>query len=362
MNSNQDRKTKAELQQELNQLRQELADTKRELHLKEAETKKMRRKVEEAKTDLKNLKTTCEDFREKQGALQAEVDQLRQTNVSLEEEKETLEKMMQEEEENASRRLAESNRSQRELERQQQHLKKENEELEKKLAEYEEKVSLTAHQEIMPEQISAAKSSFHINLYPRQGEFQGQIIHPLTQDKKVFSGLDKGAIVAFMSNHLPEMRENGEPLLQPTADVTPAASKAPQLGKPATTVETAQTQRFGELKTVPVGADQPTAFIPHEQPYAVILTLDLTDLALPKGAKVNQHVTVFARRLGSRDCQKIGEVNNLTEWTEKKEIRLDGVPLPPGQYKLQADVRFGLPDGGTLPRGNFIEGDVVHVL
>ncbi len=104
------------------------------------------------------------------------------------------------------------------------------ESLQEKLAEYEseqaqieqaqEEEMIEESKETVSEDIPASKATFRIDLYPRQGHYQGKIEHPLTRDKQVFSGLDKEVILEFISKHLPQPEEE-EKLISQTLELSP---------------------------------------------------------------------------------------------------------------------------------------------
>ena len=108
------------------------------------------------------------------------------------------------------------------------------ENLQEKLAEYESELAQTEQaqeeevieesEETASEDISASKATFRIDLYPRQGHYQGKIEHPLTRDKQVLSGLDQKVIAEFISKHLPQPEE--EEKLSSQAPESPPVEKS----------------------------------------------------------------------------------------------------------------------------------------
>jgi hypothetical protein len=231
-------------------------------------------------------------------------------------------------------------------------LKEETETLKKQLAD---------QNHITHEEISAAKSTFHINVYPRQGKFQCKIVHPLTKDKQVFPGLDSNAILNFISSHLPKTADSGEDLVQSYTQQPHTAA-----GFPGETVETAERRwRLIELQAVTIDTGAPIVVLQHNQPYAVDLTIDFKEIRLPKGTKANHKVAVFAKQLGGHERYIIAEEEDVIELDEIKHITIEGMTLQPGQYKMHADMTLNIQNLGfaeEIDEIDFFEGRVLRVI
>lgn len=305
-NVNQNPKTKEMLQEELSKTQKNLIQSRNEM-------KKVRKKLNEANSELNKLKEALQDSKKQQEESNQKITDLRQTKLRLQEEKETLEKQ-----------LADQN-------------------------------SFTH------EEISAAKSTFHINIYPRQGQFQCKIVHPLTKDKEVFTGLDSNVILNFISSHLPKTTDNDEDLFQ--SDTQQFYTTA---GLPGASSEIAERRwRLIELETKTIDTGAPIVVLHHKQPYAIDLTIDFKNLKFPKGTTTNHEVAVFAKRLGSSERYLIAEAEDVIELTETKHIKMKGKALQPGRYKMHADVTLDLQGFGLtseIDEIGFFEGRVIRVI
>jgi hypothetical protein len=182
-------KTKAQLELELTRAQAQLKN-------QETELAACKKELREAQATVKNL----QQFRE----AAEDVGKMER----LEQENEVLGKQIQEAEDQAAHHVAEADMKLRKSEQQIQELKKEIKALQEKIADYEKQSPIEKEpREEIEEDLAASKATFIIHLYPRQGNYHGKIGHPLTRDKSVLSGLNKDAIFAFISKHLPQQEE-----------------------------------------------------------------------------------------------------------------------------------------------------------
>lgn len=240
------------------------------------------------------------------------------------------------------------------LEEEQQNSDKRIIELEKTNADLDEKIADLQHaEETIPEDFSAGRAAFRIELYPRQGHYHGKIEHPLTKDKRGFSGLDNESIIAFISKHLPQEEE--EPIEAPPSTL-PAVAAA----KIEATDQTKSTQ-IREFKIIPTGAWRPTAVIPHDSPFHVQLTLDPSELMKEQDNALNYNLSIYAKRLEGGFRQTIGEVKGEIKTSTPIKAKIASAPLPSGTYRFEAVGTMNEKEK-KLPIDVFRESSFINIL
>ena len=202
-------------------------------------------------------------------------------------------------------------------------------ELDKRNADLNEKISdLQPTEETISEDFSVGRAAFRIELYPRQGHYHGKIEHPLTKDKKVFSGLDNESIIAFISKHLPQKEQEpieAQPAILPKAAVAEAI-----------TADQKEHKQIRNLNIIPSGAWRSTGVIPHDSPFHVQLTVDPSELMKQKDTALNYKLSVYAKRLGGGFRQTIGEVEGEIKTSALFKTKIASAPLPSGTYRFEA--------------------------
>ena len=197
--------------------------------------------------------------------------------------------------------------------------------------------TLTYSAETLAEEISASKATFRLDLYPRQGHYQGRIEHLLTQDKKPFSGLDQEAIMDFISSHLPHIEEFEPPVVPP----------------PTEQAELSQT-------SIRLTLTVPNQVVPHDQSFQIQLTLDLTTVA-PRDLPLGYQVAIYAKCLEGGTRQILDQFEDTI--TSAKVVALDmNVKVPqPGTYRLEVVLTTRLPEGTPAPYTAFVEDGFLQI-
>jgi hypothetical protein len=92
-----------------------------------------------------------------------------------------------------------------------------------------------------------------------------------------------------------------------------------------------------------------THLLPHGQPFDILLELDLAGLTAEGTGwdSVPYNVIVYARQLGSPDQQIVSTATDLLDLHNGKQIRLNALGLPPGFYRIIADLHLDLPGSGA---------------
>ena len=227
-------------------------------------------------------------------------------------------------------------------------------ELEKINARLEKKIVDLQHtEETIPEAFSVGRAAFRIELYPRQGHYQGKIEHLLTKDKKVFSGLDNETIISFISRHLPQREEE---IIEPVPS-EPLAGEVPHV---ETTGHT-DTLHIRELNIIPTGAWRPSGVVPTDSPFHVQLTLDPSNIITEQAAALNYKVSIYAKRLEGGLRQIIGEAKGKIKTANPFKTKVAATALPPGTYRFEAIGKFNQKEKPT-PVDVFGESSLISIL
>ncbi|MGD8461631.1 MAG: hypothetical protein PVH27_14845, partial [Desulfobacterales bacterium] len=208
--------------------------------------------------------------------------------------------------------------------------------------------------------ILSQKSSYRIDLYRYQGQYQGKIEHILTKDKKAFTDLDGSAIIEFMSRYLPQVEHKVEKTEPHVAQSIP----------PGETVEdfidaehiSGPLQLLSDLRIIPVGADTPTTTLSQTQIFEVHVNVDLTDVIIPEDESIEKTLTIYAKRLGGPH-EIIGLTRSIPISSGKRTFKMIGKSLSVGAYRLEAFLTFNRPPGvsASLPNSSFLKGSILNV-
>jgi hypothetical protein len=131
-----------------------------------------------------------------------------------------------------------------------QSLENEARKLNKKISELEEEISAEENEKLRSaEKIAAPRTAFRIDLYQRQGDYHGRIIHLLTKNETRFKGVDEAAISAFITKHISLKPEEGKrDLASLPADKSERLTKK-EISPPSAIAETQdRAEVFEEIK------------------------------------------------------------------------------------------------------------------
>ena len=331
------RKTKAQLIEELEQVSNLLSE--KEEMLEEAqellstvgptsdESGKLKEELEETKAKLEEADAFAEDMTSRAEQLEKEVESLHAQIGDLKKQ------AIDEDEINALNKEFEKSEKLRKA------LKEEKENLEDKLNDLLKKQpAQEANSEIEVQPIESSKSTFLIEIYPRNGGYSGRIQHALTKNQKTFKGLDKEAIYQFIHAHRPQDDDALPERMQATS-----AS-----GKPLASIVkgSAHIHSFA-LKT---RGNAPGKQMPASTPFRAEMTLDLHELASNfSGKSLDYDIQIYARQLGKRRKDLVAETKTTAPWAESLAGKVDQISLPAGNYQLITIATFQTTEGSTVP-------------
>jgi len=123
-----------------------------------------------------------------------------------------------------------------------------------------------------------------------------------------------------------------------------ATTVAPPASAPTkpTPPEREQQVKLHELTIVPFGEDKPRSFVPRGKPFDLRLQLELKHGTTYGARPLSYTATVYAKRLGGGTAEKVGLARG-TFTSAEPIIRVAGLQLPAGLYRLSADISLQLP-------------------
>lgn len=123
--------------------------------------------------------------------------------------------------------------------------------------------------------------------------------------------------------------------IEPAVVITEEGERPPPLG---TTVNLGGVLRLHDLQIVTADFDRPSDILRSGQPFQVHLTLNLTDVVAPRDVLLVYTVNVYAKRLGAKLRETVGEARGTITWSPQVILDLKGTTMPPGSYRLEAVV------------------------
>ncbi len=122
---------------------------------------------------------------------------------------------------------------------------------------------------------------------------------------------------------------------------------------------------LADFQVVSIDTRAPAQLLPSDQPFGVVMTLDLSDLPEELLASLSYQAQIYARPLGSQDRSLIASSEAARLVEDLGKIQLEGSGLPEGIYRISADLTVHLSepeanDRVALPLHS--EGSLVQVL
>jgi len=381
-NGTSDKRTKAQLLQELRKVEKELAATRLELEDREGKLDSLNEDIERKMAELAEAKTSLEEKTQESRRLQETLAE-QQAQLDAHDDEEEHQREMEGLREKLAQ--AESAREQaklelRESERQTQKQKKDIDQLEKQLRKLEAK-STPADSASIP----ASASTFRIDMYLREGQLSGRIVHSLSRENKAFSGVDASTIQHFISTHLPQV-DSDTSVPAPELEIASAAAPIPAVvaedggerlaprqpsfdpmggdWHPLEEKSAAQSERISRLSVFKESPHQPTTLLHASDSFNLLMAFDFSDAPLPEALPLNYNVSVYAKRIGSRNERpRVGQFQDRVPETRATVASvLSAQPLPKGDYRLEAVVTVQQLDGTPVPYAATVEGGLIQVV
>src|SRR5216684_2853552 len=104
--------------------------------------------------------------------------------------------------------------------------------------------------------------------------------------------------------------------------------------------------------------------LPHDQPFDVRLTLDLSEITVPGNTSLNYKASIYRKSRSDPSGQIIGETEGTIKRADNVTIDVEGNLLVVGSYRLAATVILSLPGTKPTPKPDciaVIDGDRIRV-
>ncbi len=322
------------------------------LPTKEGQGGNNRRTKAQLQKALKQAHEALDDREAEIAALQQELAQAQATIKTLNRQLQELQETLQERSSTIEAEQTSTGASEEGVEQRIAELERENEELRSALSQFKETEAP------LQEAVPAAKATFRIDLYPRQGNYQGKIEHLQSKDRKVFSGVNREAIFDFVSGHLPALENDPEDYSSSRDASTPVAvAVAPPYTKP----QFAGLPRICDFQIVPLDQGKPVSVLRREQPFHVHLTLDLTEIEAERSLLFDYRISLYAKNLETGQSMVIGQMQDRVPSSNQYQIDAQFPGLQVGSYRIEAMVNFSLLNGEPTPVAAFQESNLIHV-
>ncbi len=184
-----------------------------------------------------------------------------------------------------------------------------------------------------------------------------RVAHVQSGDEETWASWDGARVVSFFI-------QRAALRLPPVEEAPPVAAMAERPPRSVVTADLVGVLRLRDLETVPADANIPHNILRYGQPFAVRLTLDLTDVAGPRDVPISYMVTIYAKRLGGGPRQIVGEAHGFITLADKVTVNVEGMALPQGVYRLEAFVSLTSPGIESVPRHGLramLQGDLLQV-
>jgi hypothetical protein len=175
-------------------------------------------------------------------------------------------------------------------------------------------------------------------------------IHIESQREHSWTGWPNIELVDFLSESVELNIPSDEPALanaeepeQVPALITDSEPPTSVAAKPAL----AGTLHLRDIKILAAGSSEPRRLLPHDQPFDVRLTLDLSEITAPGDTPLDYKASIYRKSRSDPSGQIVVESDGTIKPADNVTIDVVGNLLPEGSYRLAAKVILALP--GTKP-------------
>jgi predicted flap endonuclease-1-like 5' DNA nuclease len=197
--------------------------------------------------------------------------------------------------------------------------------------------------------------------------YRTYVLHVQSRREYTWSDLPRAELVDFLGQSAGVNLASDEPVLANAEEPEQAPALVTDSRPPisvAVEPALAGTLHLRDMKVLTAGSSEPRRLLPHDQPFDVRLTLDLSEITVPSNTPLNYKASIYRK---SRQCpsgQVIREAEGTIKSADMVIIGVEGSHFPEGSYRLAATVILALPD--TKPTSEpdimaVIDGDRIRV-
>jgi len=222
----------------------------------------------------------------------------------------------------------------------------------------------------------ASKGRFHpatftveLLLDENNNVYSAHVLHVQSRREHSWSDWPKSELVDFLGQSAGVNVTSVEPVLAEPVLVTAeepehvpevVAESMPLTAKP----RLAGTLHLRDMKVLTAGSSEPRRLLPHDQPFDVRLTLDLSEITVPGNTPLNYKASIYRKSRSDPSGQIIGETEGTIKRADNVTIDVEGNLLVVGSYRLAATVILSLPGTKPTPKPDciaVIDGDRIRV-
>ena len=203
----------------------------------------------------------------------------------------------------------------------------------------------------------ASKEKFHpatftieLQLDENKEVHSVRVVHAESQREHSWTGWPSTQLLDYLSESVelhipldePALAESEKPEQVP-AQITASEPHT----SPVTQRSLTGTLHLRDMKIQIAGGTEPRRLLPHDQPFDVRLTLDLSECIVPDRKSLDYKVVIYRKTRSDPSGQIVVETEGTIEPAENVTIDVAGNILEVGSYLLAAKVILALP--GTKP-------------
>jgi hypothetical protein len=200
------------------------------------------------------------------------------------------------------------------------------------------------------EKFHPAKFTVELLLDENNYVHSARVVHVESQREHSWTCWPNTELLDFLSASVELNISSDEPTLanaeepeQVPALITDSEPPTSVAAKPAL----AGTLHLRDMKILTAESLEPRRFLPHDQPFDVRLTLDLSELTVPGNTPLDYKASIYRKSRSDPSGQIVVETDGTIKPTDNVTIDVEGNLLAVGSYRLAATVILALP--GTKP-------------
>jgi hypothetical protein len=182
-----------------------------------------------------------------------------------------------------------------------------------------------------------------------------RVSHAQSGETALWAGWDGARLVNVLVQRAALQLPTQSPAPETAVDNTPPAS-------PASTM--AEAPRLKSVEAIVNGSGRAERVIYHDQPFDVRLILALTSPSTSQEISFNYEATVYAKHVGQGSRGQAGKSQGTTRLSEEAALVIPHLTLPPGLYRLGADVKLWPThpnSAAPVGLGAYLEGGLLQV-
>jgi predicted flap endonuclease-1-like 5' DNA nuclease len=205
-----------------------------------------------------------------------------------------------------------------------------------------EKVTMSSIERYHP-----ATFTVELQLDENNQVYRTHVLHVQSRREYTWSDWPGAELVDFLGQSAGVKFASDEPVLANAEEPEQAPALVTYIKPPTSTTAKpalAGTLHLRDMKVLTVGSSEPRRLLPHDQPFDVRLTLDLSEITVPGNTPLNYKASIYRKSRSDPSGQIIGEAEGTIKPDVNVTIDVEGNFLVVGSYRLAVKVILALPD------------------